>query len=143
MITEIRDFIKTLAVVDNFTRINVDYLGDSPTEYVLEPIPTERVIKKYIDGSTLNQYVFQFGSREYYSSDVIENMQKSEFYEQFEQVINWCNREGILPIITGIQSIECLNVGAIQDAGSDTAKYAIQMRITYFRKYNEDGGYAI
>jgi hypothetical protein len=143
MIIEIRDFIKTLAIVDSFTRINVDYLGETPTEYVLEPIPTERVIKKYMDGSTLNQYVFQFGSREYYTSDVIENMQKSEFYEDFEKCINWCNREDILPNIQGIQSIECLNVGSIQDTSNDTAKYAIQMRITYFREYNEDGGCAI
>lgn len=143
MITQIREFIKTLAIVDRFTRINVDYLGETPTEYVIEPIPTERVIKYYVDGSTLNQYAFQFGSREFYSSDVIENMQKSEFYEQFEKCINWCNRQGILPNIQGIQSIECLNVGTIQDTGTDTAKYSIQMRITYFRKYNEDGGCSI
>jgi hypothetical protein len=143
MITEIRDFIKTLAIVDNFTRINVDYLGEKPTEYVIEPIPTERIIKKYTDGSTLNQYVFQFGSREYYSSDVIENMQISDFYENFEKIINWCNRQKILPNVPGVQSIECLNVGTIQDAGTDTAKYSIQMRITYFRNYNDDGGCSI
>lgn len=143
MITQIREFIKNLAIIDTFTRINVDYLGETPTEYVLEPIPVERILKKYTDGSTLNQYVFQFGSREYYSSDVIENMQKSEFYEEFEKCINWLNRGGILPNIPGIQSIECLNVGTIQDTTSDTAKYAIQMRITYFRKYNEDGGCSI
>lgn len=143
MITQIREFIKTLDIVDTFTRINVDYLGEKPTEYVIEPIPTERIIRRYVDGSTLNQYVFQFGSREYYSSDVVENMQKSEFYEQFEQCINWCNREGILPNIQGIQSIQCLNVGAIQDTTNDTAKYTIQMRVTYFRKYNENGGCSI
>lgn len=143
MISEIRDFIETLSIVDNFARINVDFLGDMPTEYVLEPIPTERVIKQYVDGSTLNQYVFQFGSREYYSSDVVENMQKSEFYNQFQDVIKWCNRNGILPNIQGIQSIECLNVGTIQNAETDTAKYSIQMRITYFRKHDEDGGQSI
>jgi hypothetical protein len=143
MITQIRDFIKSLAIVDSFTRINVDYLGDTPTEYVIEPVPTERIIKQYVDGSTLNQYVFQFGSRKSYSSDVIENMQNSEFYESFEKCINWCNRQSILPNITGIQSIECLNVGTIQDAGTDTAKYSIQMRVTYFREYNEDGGCSI
>lgn len=143
MIAEIRDFIKSLSVISSFSKINVDFLGEKPTEYVIEPIPTERVIKKYVDGSTLNQYVFQFGSREYYSSDVIENMQKSEFYEQFENCINWHNREGILPDIEGIQSIECLNVGAIQDANIDKAKYSIQMRITYFRKFYQEGGCSI
>jgi hypothetical protein len=139
MITEIREYLKNLSIVDTFTRINVDYLGDTPTEYVIEPIPTEKIIKKYTDGSTLNQYVFQFGSREYYSSDVVENMQKSTFYEDFEKCIRWNNDNNILPNIQGIQSIECLNVGSIQDTGSDTAKYAIQMCITYFNNYNSGG----
>jgi hypothetical protein len=139
MITEIREYLKNLSIVDSFTRINVDYLGETPTEYVIEPIPTEKVIKKYTDGSTLNQYVFQFGSREYYSSDVVENMQKSTFYEDFEKCIRWNNDNNILPNIQGIQSIECVNVGSIQDTGSDTAKYAIQMRITYFNDYKSGG----
>ena len=50
-------------------------------------------------------------------------------------ILNWSiennNREGILPDIDGIQSIECLTEGTIQDVQNGVAKYVIQMRITY------------
>lgn len=144
MIVEIRDFLQTLTVVDSFAKINVNYLGEKPTEYVIEPIPAEKIIKKYADGSRLCQYVFQFASREYYSSDVVENMQNTDFYDDFTKAIENSNRIGLLPDIEGIQSIECLNVATLQDVGTDTAKYAIQMRITYFTNYiDSDGGSSI
>ena len=43
------------------------------------------------------------------------------------------NSKGVLPEIDGIQSIECLNNGTIQDIQNGTAKYGIQMRITYIK----------
>lgn len=139
MITQIREYISNLTIINQFARINVDYLGEEPIEYVIEPIPTDPIIKQYTDGSCLNQYVFQLGSRESYSSSVIENMQNSTFYEDLTSCIETNNRLGILPNIKGIQSIEILNVGTINEAGADTAKYVIQMRITYFKKYIQGG----
>ena len=47
------------------------------------------------------------------------------------------NKHHILPDIKGIQSIECLSNGTIQDVQKGTAKYVIQMRITYYRDYND------
>lgn len=41
------------------------------------------------------------------------------------------NNEGILPDIDGIETIECLDNGAILDATTNTARYSIQMKITY------------
>ena len=139
MISEIRDYMLTLPILDQLTQINVDFLGEQPTEYVIETIPTSEVLRTYADGSTLRQYVFQFGSQEYYSSDVIENIQNSSFYEDFNTYIQQNNYLKILPNIQGIQSIECLNVGTIQNANANTAKYAIQMRITYFKEYITGG----
>jgi phosphoribosylaminoimidazole-succinocarboxamide synthase len=139
MITQIREYIASLSIINQFAQINVDFLGEKPTEYVIEPIPISQVLRNYTDGSTLNQYVFQFGSLEYYGSDVIENMQNSTFYETLTNCIQNNNRLGILPNVEGIQSIEVLNVGTIQNTTTDSAKYAIQMRITYFKKYVQGG----
>jgi phosphoribosylaminoimidazole-succinocarboxamide synthase len=139
MITQIREYIASLSIINQFAQINVDFLGEKPTEYVIEPIPISQVLRNYTDGSTLNQYVFQFGSLEYYGSDVIENMQNSTFYETLTNCIQNNNRLGILPSIEGIQSIEVLNIGTIQNTTTDSAKYAIQMRITYFKNYIQGG----
>ena len=132
MIEEIRNyFLKNVTLAKEFDYILADFLGDEATTYTIEPIPTEPILRQYRDGGSLNQYVFQFGSREFYDNSVAQNINNLGFYEKFQEEIETNNKNGVLPEITGIQSIECLNNGTIQDVQSGTAKYVIQMRITY------------
>lgn len=132
MIQEIRKyFINHVTLAEEFENILIDFLEDEAVTYSLEPIPVEPVLKPYADGGSLNQYVFQFGSREFYDNSVAQNINNLGFYEKFQEEIETNNKNGVLPAITGIQSIECLNNGTIQDVQSGTAKYVIQMRITY------------
>ena len=133
MISKIRQYFFNLGIIDENSNINVDFLSNEPIEYVIEPIPMEPVIRQYADGSSLRQFVFQFGSREYFGADVIQNMKNTEFYEDFSELIEDNNKKGVLPNIDGIQSIECLNNGTINEDNTDNAKYVIQMRITYYR----------
>lgn len=139
MIDKIREyFIQKVTLVEDFKNILADYLEDDATSYVIEPIPVEQVVKQYSDGSSLNQFVFQFGSREYYDSSETQNIENLDFYERFRNEIEYNNKNGILPDIKGIQSIECLNNGTIQNVEEGTAKYIIQMRITYYRDMYEE-----
>ena len=133
MISKIRQYFFDLGIIDENSNINVDFLSNKPIEYVIEPIPVEPVIRQYADGSSLRQFVFQFGSREYFGADVIQNMKNTEFYEDFSELIEDNNRKGVLPKINCIQSIECLNNGTINEDNTDNAKYVIQMRITYYK----------
>ena len=132
MIEEIRNyFLKNVSLTKEFDNILADFLGDEATSYTIEPIPIEPVLRQYSDGGSLNQYVFQFGSREFYDNSVAQNINNLGFYERFQEEIETNNKNGVLPDIKGIQSIECLNNGTIQDVQNGTAKYVIQMRITY------------
>ena len=133
MISKIRQYFFDLGIIDENSNINVDFLSNKPIEYVIEPIPIEPILRQYADGSSLRQFVFQFGSREYFGADVIQNMKNTEFYEDFSELIEDNNRKGVLPKINGIQSIECLNNGTINEDNTDNAKYVIQMRITYYK----------
>ncbi len=133
MVSEIRKYFFDLGIIDENSNINVDFLSNEPIEYVIEPIPIEPVIRQYADGSSLRQFVFQFGSREFYGADVIQNMRNTKFYEDFSALIEDNNKKGVLPKIKGIQSIECLNNGTINEDNTDNAKYVIQMRITYYK----------
>ena len=133
MISKIRQYFFELGIIDGNSNINVDFLSNKPIEYVIEPIPMEPVIRQYADRSSLRQFVFQFGSREYFGADVIQNMKNTEFYEDFSALIEDNNKKGVLPKIKGIQSIECLNNGTINEDNTDNAKYVIQMRITYYK----------
>ena len=132
MIEKIRDYFKTkVTLAEEFDNILVDFLGEDATSYSIEPIPVEPVLKSYSDGGYLGQYVFQFGSREFYDNSVAQNINNLGFYEKFQEEIETNNKNGVLPDIKGIQKIECLNNGTIQDVQSGTAKYVIQMRIIY------------
>lgn len=133
MISKIRQYFFDLGIIDENSNINVDFLSNEPIEYVIEPIPIEPILRQYADGSSLRQFVFQFGSREYFGADVIQNMKNTEFYEDFSALIEDNNKKGVLPKIKGIQSIECLNNGTINEDNTDNAKYVIQMRITYYK----------
>lgn len=133
MISKIRQYFFNLGIIDENSNINVDFLSNKPIEYVIEPIPVEPIIKPYKDGGSLRQFVFQFGSREYFGADVVQNMANTEFYENFSALIEDNNKKGVLPKIKGIQSIECLNNGTINEDNTSNAKYVIQMRITYYK----------
>lgn len=133
MIDKLRTYFFELGIIDENSNINVDFLSNEPIQYVIEPIPVEPIIKAYKDGGSLRQFVFQFGSREYYGADVVQNMANTEFYENFSALIEDNNRKGVLPKIDGIQSIECLSNGIINEDNTDNAKYVIQMRITYYK----------
>ena len=132
MVDKIRDyFLKNVSLAKEFDNILTDFLGDEATSYSIEPIPVEPVLRQYRDGGSLNQFIFQFGSREFYDNSVVQNINNLGFYEKFQEEIETNNKNGVLPEIKGIQSIECLNNGTIQDVQNGTAKYVIQMRITY------------
>ena len=133
MIDKLRNYFFELGIIDGNSNINVDFLSNEPIQYVIEPIPVEPIIKAYKDGGSLRQFVFQFGSREYFGADVVQNMANTEFYEDFSALIEDKNKKGVLPKIDGIQSIECLSNGTINEDNTNNAKYVIQMRITYYK----------
>lgn len=131
MIEKIRQYLIENKIVDENCRVNVDFLGEEPTEFSIVPIAVDPILKKYIDGSSLRQYQFQLISCNYYGADVMQNIANSTFYENLYNLIEENNDAGILPKIKGIESIECLNNGAILDVTTNTARYSIQMKITY------------
>jgi hypothetical protein len=134
MLEKIREYFeKKVTLAEEFNEILVDFLGKEATSYSIEPIPTEKVLRPYTDGGGLYQLVFQFGSKEFYDESLNQNIENLNFYERLQNEIEENNNKGVLPEIDGIQSIECLNNGTIQDIQNGTAKYGIQMRITYIK----------
>lgn len=133
MVDKLIEYMTQLDIKEDLSKLNIDYLNDKPQNYVIEPIPTDPLIKPYTDGGGLYQYVFQFANITYYNAEIIQNLENNKFYERLNAVIEHNNKNKILPDIKGIQSIECLNYGTIQNEEKDKAKYSIQMRITYYK----------
>lgn len=131
MIEKIRKYLIENNVIDENYRINVDFLGEEPTEFAIVPISIDPILERHVDGSTLRQYQFQLISCNSYGADVMQNIANSSFYERLYNLIEKNNHNKILPEIDGIESIECINNGAILNTTTNTARYSIQIKITY------------
>lgn len=136
IIDGLRDYIRKCPCLEKFNnavRVNVNYLAADTTTYTIEEVPTEPILKKYLDGSSKRQYNFIFASRESYGSDVLQNINNSGFYEEF---VNWIESNEELPILG--DNLEALKVEVLTSAyvitvTEDTARFQIQLSLKYMK----------
>ena len=127
--------INTLTTNRNY-QINANMLSNKIDDYSLDKIPTASIVETWITGDEIHKDVYSFRSRKSYSQDTIVNLKNVGFFEQFENAIKTNNKEGNLPDINGIESIECLNCATMNSTDGKQAEFDIQIQITY--RYNED-----
>ena len=101
----------------------VDALGDQAVEYTIETGVFDPVIKRYVNGDEVKQYQFNFGSREYYSMDRIQN--RKEIYPD-------------LPENCYAEKIEVLSNGYMFDGSMRNARYQIQLRLIYQKEVAQE-----
>jgi hypothetical protein len=121
--------IKTINA--NTKQINANMLSNKIDNYSLDKIPVQTEVERWILGDVVHRDVFSFRSRMAYSQDTINNLKNIGFFEQFESLIKSNNEKGILPDIDGIESVECLNCGTMNNNETNTAEFDIQIQITY------------
>lgn len=117
--------------------LRVDYLGEKPVEYTIEVMPCDPIVKNYANGSSVRQYLFAFGSREYYSQERLQNIQNSAFYEKFADWVETMNRSAVLPELPeGMEAeeIEVVSSGYLFDGSMKNARYQIQLKLLYFKE---------
>ena len=142
-ITKLREYL--FDIIDTLTnskkyQINANMLSNDINNYSLDKIPTNAKVENWIIGTELKKDVYSFRSRMAYSQDVINNLSNIGFFEDFEEVIAFNNENKILPEINGIEKIECLNCGTMNNATTNTAEFDIQIQITYLKNIEEGGG---
>ena len=133
-ITKLRTYLFSIIdtlLTDNKYQINANMLSNEPNNYSLDKIPTSSTVEEWITGIKICRDVYSFRSRVGYSQDTIENLINVGFFEIFEKLISSNNEKGILPDIEGIQSIQCLNCGSMNNANTNTAEFDIQLQIEY------------
>ncbi|WMI81844.1 hypothetical protein [Anaerotignum sp. MB30-C6] len=136
LIESIREFLLGCPFLKDGV-LNVDYLGIAPTEYSVDSIPAKSILKEYINGSSVRQFVFAFGSVEPYGSDVDGNIANSGFYEDFATWMEERNRNKEFPILYGgrnVIEIEAQGAGYVIETSENAARYQIQCRIIYFQE---------
>ena len=136
IIESVKNFILTCPYLTELAAVNVDFLPDSTDTYSIEEVPTNSVIKTYLDGAQERQYVFVFASRFYYSDETKNNIENSGFYEDFSDWLDEQSQNGNLPIMReGLTptKIEAISSGYLFDISGDlsNARYQIQCRLIY------------
>lgn len=117
--------------------LRVDYLGEKPVEYTIEVLLCDPVVKRYLGGSTVRQYLFAFGSREFYSQERLQNIQNSAFYERLADWVETRSMSGVLPELPDgmeAQQLEVVSSGYLFDGSMTNARYQIQLRLLYFKE---------
>lgn len=134
-ITKLRAYL--IDVLDGLVQnskysLNANNLDNEPNNYSLDKIPMQKTITKWVIGTKIQRDVYSFRSRKTYSQATIENLKNMGFFEDFEKAIETNNKNGILPEIENIKSIECLNCATMSYAETNTAEFDVQIQITYW-----------
>lgn len=115
----------------------VDALGDTAVEYTIETGIFTPVVRTFINGDTERIYQFNFGSREFYSLDRMQNIENSTFYEEFSAWVeeqNWNENFPKMPEKCSPQQLTVLSPGYLYDATMRSARYQIQLQLEYYKE---------
>lgn len=132
----IYNFIRACPLIEKGIRVRFNRLGDLAQEFSVEDTPEDVIVQRFI-GSSIRQKTFYLTSRESYSQDQRVNIEKSDFYEAFQEWIEEQNRIKNFPVLGGNKrsvKLECLTSGYLYAAEEDTAQYQIQLRLQYENK---------
>lgn len=118
-------------------KLNVNFLPAEKREYTIDVTPVSEVVKRYINGSSIRQYAFVIGSREFYSPDVSEALANCGLFEALADWMRRQTRNGQLPMMEEgkePRKIEAVTSGYLMSNTEDTARYQIQCRLEYFEE---------
>lgn len=136
MMEQVRAFLRTYPPLSN-DKINVDFLPADARSYAVEAVPTKEIVRSYVDGSFVGQFLFVLASREYYGEKIRQQLDNLGFYEDFSHWLRAQTMAGNLPELgegrKGL-TLEATTSGYAFHVSEDKARYQIQCRLEYFQK---------
>lgn len=119
---------------DTDYKVNAYFLDSDVNNYSIDRIPVEPILENWIIPIKKYREVYELRSRNTYGQDEMENLKNVGFFEELENLIYSNNEQGILPIIDGIEEIECLNCGALNSTDTNACEFSLQIQITYVKE---------
>ena len=119
-------------------RLDVDFLDEAADTYSVDTIPSEEVVKRYFDGSTVKQFLFAVSSRRAYDQNIEQNLSNLEFFEGLTAWVEQKAHARELPELDGNRTAQKISVTStaypfiVTEDGK--ARYQLQMRLEYFHK---------
>lgn len=136
IIEAVREYLKECPVL-NGERLNVDFLPADAATYSVDVVPVQPILKQYIDGSSQRQFTFVFATRTYYGDMPRQQLDNLGLFETFAEWLEEQNRARHFPDLEAgrsVQKMEVTTSGYVFAPDTDTARYQIQCKMTYFQK---------
>ena len=136
IIEAVRKYLQTCPLLKDGT-LNVDFLPPEAATYSVDVVPVKPVLKSYMDGSSQRQFLFVLATRTYYGGMVRQQLDNLCLFEDFEQWIDRQNKTRSFPDLGDGRTVRRLEVttsGYVFAPDTDTARYQIQCRLSYFQK---------
>ena len=121
----------------NGGKLNVDFLPEEAATYAVDVVPVKPVVKAYLDGSSKRQFLFVFATRAYYGDHIRQQLDNLCLFEAFEEWVDRQNRARNFPDLGNgrtVQKMEVTTSGYVFAPDTDTARYQIQCKLSYFQK---------
>lgn len=137
MIDEIRSWLRTCPLIDQNDRFSVNYLAAEPMAFSIEETPNSPVLRRYLDGSTVRAKAWVLAAVQDYSPDTLAQIANSGFWEDFTGWVERQNRARNFPAMPEgctAQRIEVTTTHYLYLAQANTARYQVQMQLTYFQR---------
>ena len=136
MIEQIREWLLTCPLLSG-QRLNINHLSGDALEFSILESPTTPVLKRYMDGSTMRQKAVSLTATKDQTPDILQNLAESGFWENFSEWVEAQNKNRSFPALPGdcwVQSVAVTSTHYLMAATAATARWQIQLSITYFKK---------
>ena len=113
------------------------FLSENPPDYAIYPEGKETVIKRYVSGDTLCQFVVSLRARLSYNKKDEETKEICIF---FEFLSDWVKEKADLNLFPSIgdgkvmQNLEALDSGKIRSTGVSDCVYEMKFKATYYKR---------
>ena len=136
IIEAVRTYLATCPLLAG-GKLNVDFLPPEAATYSVDVVPVKPITKQYLDGSSNRQFLFVLATRAYYGAFIRQQIYNLCVFEEFEEWLDRQNRAHNFPDLGEGRrgsKLEVTTSGYVFAPDTDTARYQIQCRLSYYQK---------
>lgn len=132
---QVRQFLRTYPPLAE-GKLHVDFLPEDARSYSIEAVPAKEIVRSYVEGSTVRQFVFVVASREIFGEEIDQQLENQEFYSDFSE---WLWKQTMAKALPDLGAgrkamvMEATTSGYAMSATANMARYQIQCRLEYFQ----------
>lgn len=131
----VRKFLLTCPLLAD-GKLNVDFLPEDACSYSIEAVPAKEIVRSYVNGASVRQFLFVVASREVYGEEIDQQLDNISFYDNFSAWLMLQTRAKNLPELGEHRKpllMEASTSGYVMSAEANMARYQIQCRLEFFQ----------